>query len=63
MELICPDAAEESGLKLAHFLRERGLFHADGQFTLFEARVETGEQVQVQFFDASEAVAVCAQAE
>ena len=56
MELICPDEAEERGLKLARFLRERGLFLSDGQFTLFESRVETGEPVQVQFFEASEAV-------
>jgi hypothetical protein len=56
MQLISTDEDKESELKLSRFLRERGLFLSDGEFTLFEATVEPGEEVQVHFFEDTEAV-------
>lgn len=58
---LAPVAAADlaDDLDLSHFLRERGLFISDGDFELFEACIEPGDEVEAcVFYGATTAVMI-----
>jgi len=59
---VNPEEYEGKGLDLPRFLRERGLFDADGTFEIFEAVVEAEGEVEVSLYGETNTVVVAAAA-
>ncbi|MCP4674589.1 MAG: hypothetical protein GY854_03545 [Deltaproteobacteria bacterium] len=57
-EPVSPETLQTTRLSLKRFLRERGLFLFDGEYKLFEARIESNEEVEASFYSKPEAVVI-----
>lgn len=58
LEPVTDEQLRSSGLDLRRFLRERGLFAAEGEYTLFESRIDTDQPLNVSLRPEPQAILV-----